>query len=137
LGGGGEITRLAINSGTGAATIQGVTTLTGVVEAYAMALHPAGGILLVTSADSNGARLHTVMVDAGTGALAPLGSMALGAAGPTSLVFSEDGSLLYVGHRPSQSLRTYRVGAQGALTLIDTDTPGGSITAIATGATPN
>jgi len=136
LAGNGEITRLAV-SGAGAASIQGVTALSGVTEAYALAMHPAGGYLYATSSDANGAHLHVISVNAATGALSPLGSSALGGAGPSALAFSEDGALLYIGHRPSQSLRTYRVGSQGALTLIDTETPGGSITTIATGGPPN
>ncbi len=106
-------------------TSQGSLAISGASQANAIAIHPNGRFLYVTSSSVQGVRINVFAIDATTGALTFVTATARGPAGSARIAISRGGTTLYATHRPANTIVTYAIdGSTGVLTELDSDATG-------------
>lgn len=132
LGGSGNITRLSINASNGQLSVLGYTSISGVTNCRALAIHPNGSLLFATCSSSLGSFLTAYTIDPATGALTLGARTAIGVSSPATMAIERGGRVMHVANQVANRVYTFSLDPNtGALTETGSVTTGSGPMAIA------
>jgi 6-phosphogluconolactonase (cycloisomerase 2 family) len=129
----GSISRLRVNSATGAVSVLGFTGVSGASNCEALAQTPGGGILYASCSSSLGTFVQAYTVDLATGALTLGARTDVSSTGsPATLAIEASGTVLHVARQVGNTVSTFRIDSStGGLTLLGSTTTANGPMAIA------